>query len=52
MQYEMMTCGATFIVRIDEVAGLDTRKDEMVPLPGTGITDIKEIGATTSAARG
>ena len=44
MQYEMMTCGAIFIWRIDGVAGLDTRKDEMVPLPGTGITEIKEIG--------
>ena len=41
--YEMLTCGAIFIVRIDEVVGLDTRKDKMVQLQGTDTKNVSEI---------
>jgi len=40
--YEMITLGAIFIVRVDRVVRLDTRKDDIVEMPGSGLP-VKEV---------
>jgi len=41
--YEILGCGAIFIVRVDQVVSLDTRKDEMKEQLGSGMGGIKEV---------
>jgi len=40
--YEILTLGAIFIVRVDQVVSLDTRKDEIKEKRGSGLS-VKEI---------